>query len=109
MEHLLFLSKCSIFHDISKVLLWSIGLNSSRHDWKIVDWDIYYQHKQTLCLGLIGMDSVISESSYKGTVLQKNYRKMTRAFSYNSFVKFHGKNKFRSHNMAMFYPYIIVL
>ena len=44
------------------------------------------------------MDCVISESSNSETVLQRNYRKMTVSFlkmkwsfSYNSFVKFHGK------------------
>ena len=43
-----------------------------------------------LYLGFIGMDRVISEQCYKGTILQKNYRKMTIkwSFSYNSFVKF---------------------
>ena len=47
----------------------------------------------TLCLRSIGMDRVISGSCYKGTILQKKYRKMTIkwSFSYNSFVKFHGK------------------
>ena len=47
----------------------------------------------TLCLVSIGMDCVISELYYKGTVLQRNSRKMTIAwsFSYNSFVKFHDK------------------
>ena len=46
-----------------------------------------------LCLVFIGMDSGISELSYKGTILQGNYRKMTISwsFSYNSFEKFHGK------------------
>ena len=41
----------------------------------------------------IGMDRVISESCYKETILQRNYRKMTISwsFSFNSFVKFHGK------------------
>ena len=45
-----------------------------------------------LYLGSIGMDRVISEPCYKGTILQRNYRKMTIkwSFSYNSFVKFHG-------------------
>ena len=39
------------------------------------------------------MDGVISESCYKGTILERNYRKMTiSSFSYNSFVKFHSKN-----------------
>ena len=46
-----------------------------------------------LCLVSIGMEGVIviSELFYKGTILQKNYRKMTIkwSFSYNSFVKFH--------------------
>ena len=38
------------------------------------------------------MDHVISEACDKGTILQRNYRKMTIkwSFSYNSFVKFHG-------------------
>ena len=56
-----------------------------------------------LCLGSIGMECVIvmSESFYKGTILQilqKNYRKMTIkwSFSYNSFVKFHVKNIYPS-------------
>ena len=55
--------------------------------------------------GSIGMDSVMSESYYKGTILQRNYRKMTIlwSFSYNSFIKFHGK-KFGSHSMAVSYP-----
>ena len=42
-----------------------------------------------LCLGSIGMDRVISELCYKMTIILWNYRKMT--FSFNSFVKFHGK------------------
>ena len=39
------------------------------------------------------MKCVISESCFKGTILQRNFRKMTIKwpFSYNSFVKFHGK------------------
>ena len=34
----------------------------------------------------------LSEPCYKGTILQRNYRKMTIKwpFSYNFFVKFHG-------------------
>ena len=54
------------------------------------------------CLGSIVMDHVIDESCYKATtcILQKNYREMT--ITYNSFVKFLGKN-FRSH-MTMLYP-----
>ena len=47
----------------------------------------------TLCLESIVMDHVISELRYKGTILQRHYRKMTMkwSFSYNTFVKFHGK------------------
>ena len=47
----------------------------------------------TLYLGSIGMDHVISESCYKGTILQRNDRKMTISwsFSYHYYVKFHGK------------------
>ena len=41
----------------------------------------------TLCLGSIGMDHVISELCYKGTILQRNVMKMTLSFSYNSFAK----------------------
>ena len=39
------------------------------------------------------MEHVLSEPCYKGTVLQRNYRKMTIlwSFSFNYFVKFHGK------------------
>ena len=48
-----------------------------------------------LGFGSIGMDCVISEPCYKGAILQRNYRKMTIlwSFSYNSFVKVHGKKK----------------
>ena len=44
-------------------------------------------------MGSIGMGSVVNESSYKDTILQSNYRKMTIkwSFTYSSFVKFHGK------------------
>ena len=38
--------------------------------------------------GMIGTDPVISETCYKGTILQRNIK---WSFSYNSFVKFHGK------------------
>ena len=40
-----------------------------------------------------GLFSVISELCYKGTIEQRNCRKMmiSRSFSYNSFVKFHGE------------------
>ena len=46
-----------------------------------------------LRLGSIGMDCVIGTSYYKGTILQRNYRKMTIpwSFSYNFFAKLHGK------------------
>ena len=49
----------------------------------------------TLSLGSIGMDHVISELCYKGTILQRNYRKMTIlwSFSYKFFVNLHGKMK----------------
>ena len=52
---------------------------------------------------------VISESHHKGTILQRNYRKMTISwsFSYNSFLKCHGTViEFGSHNMTMLYPNI---
>ena len=45
-------------------------------------------------LGSRGMNRVTSElCCYKGTILQRNYRKMTIiwSFSNNSFVKFHDK------------------
>ena len=50
----------------------------------------------TLFLRSIGMDSIIREACYKGTILQRNYRKMTIPFYnffgivifYNSFAKF---------------------
>ena len=53
---------------------------------------IQYSPFIMLYLGSIGMDCAISEPCYKGTILQRNYRKMTIkwSFSYNSFVKFHG-------------------
>ena len=51
------------------------------------------------------MDHVIIESCYKGTILQRIYRKMTISwsFSHESFVKFHGKKKIGSY-MTMLYP-----
>ena len=44
------------------------------------------------------MDCVISGSCCKGTILQKNCMKMTIlwSFSYNSFVKFHGRKILRA-------------
>ena len=57
-----------------------------------------------LCLGSIGMDLVISKLCYKETILQKNFWKMTIAwsFSYNSIVKLYGKKKIggSQHNPA---------
>ena len=46
-----------------------------------------------LYLGSIGMDCVLSKSCYKGTILQRNYRKITIlwSFSYNFYVKLHVK------------------
>ena len=43
----------------------------------------------------IGMGCFISELCYKGTILHRNYRKITIlwSFSYNSFVKFHDMKK----------------
>ena len=46
------------------------------------------------------MDHVISEPYYKvGTILQKNYRKVTIlwSFSYNSYVKFCGNKIWEPH------------
>ena len=52
-----------------------------------------------LCLG----NKVITELCYKlkGTILQKNYRKMTIkwSFLYNSIVKFHGKKYLEATNV----------
>ena len=58
-----------------------------------------------LCLESKGIDHVLSESCYKGTILQRHYRKMTIkwSFSYNSFVNSMIK-KFGSHIMIMLYP-----
>ena len=36
-----------------------------------------------LCLGSIGMDCVVSESCYRGTILQWNYRKITILWSFS--------------------------
>ena len=41
--------------------------------------------------GSIQMNPIISQPSYKGTILQRNYRNISWLFSYNSFVKFHGR------------------
>ena len=48
----------------------------------------------------IGMDCIIDKSCCEGTILQRNYRKMTISwsFSYNSFVKFHGIKKWEAQN-----------
>ena len=64
---------------------------------KIHVFCVQYSPFITLCLGSIRMGCVISDLCYKGTILQKNCRKMTRkmtilwSFSYQSFVKFHSK------------------
>ena len=49
------------------------------------------------------MGHVISESCYKRTILSNIKGIITWSFSYNSFVKFHGK-KFVYLNMTMIYP-----
>ena len=43
--------------------------------------------------GILLNGQAVSELCYKGTILQRNYRKITIlwSFSCNSFVKFHGK------------------
>ena len=46
------------------------------------------------------MDGLTSESCYKGTVLQRNYRKMTIIIPLLNFM---GKS-FGSHNMTVLYP-----
>ena len=47
-----------------------------------------------LCLGSIGMDRFISESYYKGTILQRNF-----------FVKFHVKKNWEpQHDCEHIYP-----
>ena len=58
----------------------------------------------TLCLGYIEELGPCFKL-FKGTILQKNYGKMTILwpFSHNSFVKFHGKNG-GSNNMIMLHP-----
>ena len=50
------------------------------------------------------MDCVTSEPCHKGTILHRNYRKMTIkwSFSYNFFVIFYGKKW--THNMTVLYP-----
>ena len=55
--------------------------------------------------GFIGLHHLISELCYKGTILQRKYRKMTIlwSFFYNSFLIFHDL-KFGNHNMTVFYP-----
>ena len=46
-----------------------------------------------LSLGSIGKDYVINESCCEGSILQRNYRKMTISWSlsYISFAKFHDE------------------
>ena len=53
-----------------------VGNHMSRlsfHSYKNIQCSFFITH----CLGSIGMDCVITETCYKGTILQKNYRKMT--------------------------------
>ena len=65
---------------------------------KLPKMQIKYNPFKNLHLGsIIEMDRVISESCYKGPILQRNYRKMTLwSFSYNFFVIFHGMKQFGS-------------
>ena len=51
-------------------------------------------------MGSIEMDLDISGMCYKGTILQRNYKKMTIpwSFSYNSFAKLNGKKWKPQHN-----------
>ena len=51
------------------------------------------EYKAMLWVHTIGMNCIISEPCYKGTLLQRKYRKMTISwsFSYNFFIKFRGK------------------
>ena len=46
------------------------------------------------------MDRVISGLRYKGTILQRNYRKMAILWSFfhNFFVNFHGKKIWETHD-----------
>ena len=57
------------------------------------------------------MDHFISDSElcYKGTVLQRNCRKMTIlwSFSYNSFVKFHDKQTLET-KLLIYIPISVV-
>ena len=48
-----------------------------------------------LCLGSMGLNIVICESGYKGTILQRNYRNIpTVVISYNFLVFFFSKKHF---------------
>ena len=60
---------------------------------------------RSVFLGSIKLEIVISESCYKATILQRNDRKMTMAWSisYNSFVKLQDK-KIGSHKMSLLHP-----
>ena len=46
-----------------------------------------------LCLWSIAMDHVMNKPYHKGTILQRNYRKITIlwSFFFNSLSKFHGQ------------------
>ena len=62
--------------------------------------NIFYEVESSpfilLNLESTGMDYVLSESCYKETTLQMNFKKMTilLSLSYHSFVKFYGKKYF---------------
>ena len=64
-----------------------------------------YSHFIMLVWGSIGMDYVKRGLCYKGTILQRRYRKMTISwsFSYISFVKFHGKEIWKPQNKSVIY------
>ena len=67
------------------VLIWTYGLNLINTG----------QSLYNAMFGSIGMDHVISESCYSGTLLHKNYWEMTMtlSFSYNFIVKFHWESQ----------------
>ena len=71
-------------------------------------YNIYVQRGNLiiLCLGSIGMVIVLSDLCHEGTILQRNYRKMTIlwSFSFNSFVKFHGKKNREHYNISTVNP-----
>ena len=58
-----------------------------------------------LYLGSIRMDPVISEPCYKGAILQRNYRNMTRKWSFFPvipwYVKFQGKKNWKPYDYVI--------